>query len=302
MVLVTGGTGTMGSVLVTKLAQAGEKMRILTLPNDPHVHRVGDVNADMRYGNISNAGDVRGLCDGVTTVYHLAAIIIAFDDLLYDKINVQGTLNIVNEAKRAGVRHFIYVSSASVVYPQPTAYSNSKRTGEEMVKNSGLHFTIVRPTLVYDKIGSLEFDIFLDYLTAFAVIPFIGKGTAIKRPVFVDDINNALVALNGNKKAYNKMYNFSGAEAISIRDFARLCLRLMGRKKLFILLPVWLCHALSAVLGLLMKRPPLRWPVIAGMTQDADLDPSSAIRDLGYKPARVSDKLPECFPRTSQKK
>jgi hypothetical protein len=46
-----------------------------------------------------------------------------------------------------------------------------------------------------------------------------------------------------------------------------------------------------------MKRPPLRWQVIAGMTQDADLDPSEARRDLGYRPSNVRERLPACFPR-----
>ena len=298
MVLVTGGAGVMGSVLVRRLSQAGKKVRVFTLPGDPHVSRINDYASDIRFGDICRRTDVEGLCDGVTTVYHLAAIIIAFDDSLYRRINVDGTQHVVDEAKRAGVKHFIYVSSASVTYPRPTPYSLSKRACENIVKNAGVPFTIVRPTLVYDTQGGLEFDVFLDYLRTFPVVPFIGTGRAIKRPVFVEDINDAMLALCGNVKAHGKIYNFSGGEAISIREFSRFCLQLMnmGKKKI-VTVPVWVCHVTAWIMGILMKRPPLRWPVIAGITQDANLDLSLAHDELGYNPVRVREKLPSCFPR-----
>jgi hypothetical protein len=92
------------------------------------------------------------------------------------------------------------------------------------------------------------------------------------------------------------VYNLSGAEPISMRDFARLCLTLLGReRKPVVSVPVWACRVLAAVMKVVMKRPPLRWPVIAGVTQDADLDPAGAMADLGYRPARVSERLPRCF-------
>ena len=300
IILITGGTGVMGSVLVRRLADAGNRVRVLTLPNDPAVARVKHQNVEVRYGDVGDAATLAGICDGVDTVYHLAAVIIAFDDALYQNINAGGTRNVVEQAKKAEVRHFIHVSSASVLYPKPTPYSLSKKECERIVKESGIPWTIVRPTLVYDKgKGGQEFDILLEYLKQFPVVPFIGPGKARKRPVFVDDIIHGLTALHGNAKAVGRIYNFSGAESISILDFCRLCLRLQGTpRKPIVKLPVWFCHMLAAVLAAVMKNPPLRWPVIAGMTQDANLDPSDTMRDLGYRPAGVTEKLAECFPRT----
>jgi NADH dehydrogenase len=298
-ILITGGTGVMGSVLVKKLTAAGNRVRVLTLPNDPGAARAKELGADVRFGNIADAASLSGICDGIDTVYHLAAIIIAFDDALYEKINTGGTANIAAEAKKAGVKRFIHVSSASVLYPKPTPYSSSKRKCEEIVRQSGMQWTIVRPTLVYDRgKGGQEFDILLDYLRKFPVVPFIGSGKSLKRPVFVDDIIDGLFALCDNPNAAGKIYNFSGAEAISIFDFCRLCLKLMGTPgKPAVKIPVWLCLLLAWGMKLVMKRPPLRWPVIAGITQDANLHPAEAQRDLGYNPIKVTEKLPECFPR-----
>jgi NADH dehydrogenase len=231
-------------------------------------------------------------------VYHLAAVIVSKDESAFTRINVQGTQNIVDQAVKSKVAHLIYVSSASVVYPRPTPYSLSKRGAEEIVKKSGLPFTIIRPTLVYGEKGGLEFDMYLEYLRKFPVVPFIGNGASLKRPVFVEDITRGLLALCGNCASHGKVYNFSGAEALSILDFSRLCLRCMGMgNKPIVCLPVRLCVLIARVMGLVMKDPPLKWQVIAGITQDANLDPGEAMKDLGYAPKKASEWLPKVFPR-----
>jgi NADH dehydrogenase len=298
MILVTGGSGAMGSVLVRELHKRGELVRVCVAPGDPFVSRISDCIADICYADITKKVGLSGICKGIKTVYHLAAIIVSSDDREFDRVNAEGTRNIVEEALWAGVQHFIYVSSASVVYPAPTPYSLSKRKAEEIVKYSGLNYTIIRPTLVYGERGGLEFDLFLDYLKKYPVVPFIGVGRALKRPVYVGDIIAGLIAVHGKKKTFKKTYNFSGGEALSIRQFSRLCLKLLGKgHRPIVSLPVVICTIIAKILARVMKDPPLKWQVIAGITQDANLDPSSAMEDLGYCPAKVSEKLPRCFPR-----
>jgi len=298
MILITGGSGAMGSVLVKHFALAKHSIRVLCMPNDPTVERIKEFSPDIRFGDISNAIDCAGICDGIATVYHLAAIIIANNKTLFDSINVQGTHNIVTEAKRASVGHFIYVSSASVVYGKPTPYSLSKLSAEKIVKQSGLAFTIVRPTLVYGKQGGQEFDMYLEYLRKFPIVPFIGNGKSLKRPVYVEDITKGLIALCNNKSSVGKTYNFSGGEAISIQAFSRLCLVCLGRaNKKIIHIPVWLCKTIAFFMAMTMKKPLLSWQTIAGITQDANLDPIEAKNDFGYSPVQVSEYLPKVFPR-----
>jgi nucleoside-diphosphate-sugar epimerase len=298
MILVTGGTGAMGSVLVRMLAQRQKKVRVLCMPGDPFTVRIKDIAADIRYADIANKVDIRNVCEGVNTVFHLAAIIISKDEKAFEKINVEGTRNIAEEAARAGVGHFIYVSSASVTYPAPTPYSLSKRRAEDIVKKSGLAFTILRPTLVYGEKGGQEFDMYLNYLKKFPVVPFIGSGASLKKPVYVEDVNAGLLAVCGNEKTYGKTYNLSGGEAVSMISFTRLCLSLMGMERTPVIhLPVWLCRTIAGLMKLVMSDPPLKWQVIAGIIQDANLDPFEATADLGYSPVRVSEGLPKVFPR-----
>jgi nucleoside-diphosphate-sugar epimerase len=298
MILITGASGVMGSVLVRALCKKGFPVRACVMPRDPFVSRIEGVCNDIWYGDISRKISIAGIGKGVRTVYHLAAVILTPHSLDFERINAEGTRNLIEESRWAGVRHFIYVSSASVVYPQPTPYSLSKCKAEEMVRNSGLNYTIIRPTLVYGPSGGMEFDKYLDYLLKFPFVPFIGSGKALKRPVFVDDIIAGLVAVNECPKTYGKTYHFSGGEKISMLDFTSLCLRLLNKpQKPIVHLPVWLCRLIAWCMRLFMKDPPLKWQTIAGIIQDANCDPALAMGDLGYHPAKVSECLPKCFPR-----
>jgi nucleoside-diphosphate-sugar epimerase len=126
-------------------------------------------------------------------------------------------------------------------------------------------------------------------------VPFIGAGDALKRPVWSEDIVDGLLRLSGAAVAYGKTYNFSGAEAISMRELADLLLLYHDRPRPFLHLPVWSCRALAAVLAVCLRRPPLTSSAIAGIVNDANLDPTEAMTDLGYAPLGVRAGFRRCF-------
>lgn len=305
LALVTGAAGVMGARLVRGLVAAGWRVRALVLPGDPLRARLADAALgaalEIHEGDVADAASLRGACDGVDTVYHLAAVIISHDPSVFTRVNREGTRHVVAEAARAGARHFIYVSSASVTYPRLTPYAVSKLAAEDIVKaEPRLAHTIVRPTLVYDVGGGQELLMFLAYLRRFPlVVPFIGAGRARKRPVWAADVMDGLLRLAGNPVALGKTYNLSGPDAIAIADFGRLLLRQHGERRLLLPVPVPLCRALAWALGRVMARPPLTPSAIAGIVNDANLDPGLATRELGYHPLSVREGLRRCFPAPS---
>ena len=175
--LVTGAGGTLGTRLTARLIDAGWQVRALVLPGDPQGERLSRAGCDVREGDVSDASSLGGLSTGIDTVYHLAAIILSHDPSAFGRVNLEGTTNMVASAASASVRHFIYVSSASVTYPRLTPYGESKLAAERVVTGeTAFGHTIVRPTLVYERGGGLELQIFLRYLQRFPIVPFIGRG------------------------------------------------------------------------------------------------------------------------------
>jgi NADH dehydrogenase len=297
MILVTGGAGVMGSRLVRGLVEAGNAVRVLTLPNDPLVSRLDGLGVDIRYGDVGKRETLDGLLDGVRTVYHLAAVLLSKDPAVFERVNVGGTRNMVDLSIKAGVQHFILVSSISVTYPYTTPYSLSKRETERIVKDqTAMRWTIVRPTLAYNEHGGEEFLMYLDYLKRFPVVPFIGNGRALKNPVHVDDLMHGFLAIANNPKTFGKTYAFSGSEEISIWDLGKEMLRHKGISKPFFPVPVWICKVIAAIMGATMAKPPLTWNAIAGLTQDANPDWSQGKSDFGYNPIGVREGLDRSFP------
>ena len=296
MIFVTGAAGVMGLRLVRGLLAQGRRVRALVLPGDPLVGRLERLPCEVVEGDITRPETLRGKLEGVRTVYHLAALILARDPGLYTRVNVHGTGHLLKEAADAAVRHFVYVSSASVVYPRSTPYSRSKQEAERLVRAApGLAHTIVRPTLVYDEHGGQEFMMFWEQLRKFPVVPFVGQGQAKKSPVHCDDLVAGLLGIADNPAAHGQIYNLCGAEVVTLSELARMLLGRDGRQKRFVHLPVPLCRLLAAILCRVWRGCPLTHSAIAGLTQDANLDWSQAARDLGYAPIGVRQGLERCF-------
>jgi NADH dehydrogenase len=297
LVLVTGAAGVMGRRLVRGLLDRGARVRGLVLPNDPGRTELAALGCELVEGDLARPGSLGDITRGVATVYHLAAVILSHDTSVFQRVNLEGTAHLVRAAAASEVKHFIYVSSASVVYPRRTPYAESKLAAEEVLRSqTGLRYTIVRPSLVYDEHGGQEFVIFRDFLLRHRVVPFVGSGLARKRPVFSQDVIDGLLLLLDNEKSYGKLYNFSGGEPITLIDLARLVLKHAGQQRSFVHVPVPACRALAKVLKVMMPRPPITESAIAGLVNHADLDPSEAISDLGYRPLGVHACFERCFP------
>lgn len=292
LVLVTGAAGEVGRRLVARLARDGWRVRALVLPGDPLRTRLDGTGAEIVEGDIRAPETLVAATAGAHAVAHLAAVILARDPRDYDAINRRGTANLVAAAAVAGVRHFVYVSSASVVYPRLTPYGRAKLDAENtVVAETRMAHTIVRPTLVYDETGGQEFMLFRKYLRRFPVVPFVGPGSAKKRPVYSDDVVDGLARIVGNDICFGKTYNLSGPEPITLRDLAKLVLELEGAPRPFLHVPLPICRAVAEVLTRIMPNPPLTPYAVAGFTNDADLDCAAAVADFGYAPRGVREGL-----------
>src|SRR5256885_7401440 len=146
-VLVTGGTGVVGSGTVTELLRRGHAVVLLArhAAKDAQQWPTG---VTARPGDVADAASVRGAADGCDVVLHMAGVVDEADDATFDAVNVGGTANMLAEAERAGVGRFIFVSSLGATRGA-SAYHASKRKAEQLVRRFRGEWTICRPGNVY---------------------------------------------------------------------------------------------------------------------------------------------------------
>lgn len=281
--LVTGGAGVVGRALCRELLNRGVCVRVLSLPGDTLVQSLPS-GIEVAYGNVADYESIRPAFDGVDCVFHLAAILLSNDSGAFEKVNAGGTRNVVSACQDSGVHRLLYVSSISVTYPVLTPYGESKRAGEAAVMESGLEWTIVRPTLVIGDGGGVEFRMFADFVCRFPVYPMPGGGVAKKRPVRSVDLVKGIAAAGLLDDAVGKTYALAGPEVMTMAEMARRVLRQAGLRHWMLPLPWWLSKKLAVFKNRIGGRRVSAEQALAGFLYDAVPGIENAEKDLDYHP------------------
>ena len=141
---ITGGTGFVGSHLIDAARAAGHRTTALT--RRPQPHRDG---LDWIAGDLADRPALRRLADGADALIHVAGVLNAPNGAAFEAGNVTGTEAVLEAAKAAGVRRFVFVSSLAAREPRLSMYGASKARAEDIVRDSGHDWSIVRPPAVY---------------------------------------------------------------------------------------------------------------------------------------------------------
>ncbi len=255
LVLVTGATGFLGRRVVRKLLERHHRVRCLV--HVPGRERIFDHRTvEVHYGDISDSESLSQALYDVEAVVHLVAIIREGRRATFDRINRQGTSNLLAVAKAAGVREFQHVSAIGAANDRSYPYLYSKWQAEREVVNSGLLYTIFRPSIMFG-----EGDEFLTSLAGLVrlgpVVPVIGQGRNRMQPICADDVARCVAASVGNQDLRGRTLELGGPEQLSYNQLVDEVARAMGKRRLKFHIPTWAAYAAGALMGKLMPRAPI---------------------------------------------
>lgn len=240
-IFLTGATGVVGRALLQRLAgdkrSAGKGMpTVLALSRN--VSAFPEPGVKAVHGRLSEPDGWRGALEGVTEVIHMAALTGKAKASEFERVNVEGTRTLIEECRCAGVRRFLFVSSIAAKYPELEAYpyGRSKREAERVVRESGLEWAIVRPTIVMSRRAKIWHT--LEGLAGLPLVPLFGTGQVRIQPIHADDLAECLQTWL-EERAYDRgEYDLGGPEVLTFRDFlARIHRRKRGRQARFLRLP-----------------------------------------------------------------
>ena len=234
-ILVTGGTGVIGASTVAALLERGHDVRLLSRHAERDA-RAWPNGVTPVEGDVADASSIAGAADGCDVVVHLVAIVDESPpDVTFQRVNVDGTRNIVAEAERAGVRKIVYASSLGCERGQ-SAYHRSKRAGEEIVRGFTGEWVIVRPGAVYGP-GDEHLSVLLKMVRTLPVLPIIGDGNQPIQPLWHEDAAAAIATALERDDLNGGEYDLAGEELTSQRDLVDRFKRLTGRAALDIPVP-----------------------------------------------------------------
>jgi nucleoside-diphosphate-sugar epimerase len=156
---------------------------------------------------------------GTEAVVHLAAITGKAHRDQYFHVNVEGTRALTEMSRRLGISKILHVSSIAARFPDKKYYyyAQSKEQAEDIVRTSGLHYTILRPTIVLGQ-GAQAWK-GLSRLARFPVIPIFGDGRTMIQPIWVNDLADFIIDLLKGDRFQNETLEVGGPESISIEEF-----------------------------------------------------------------------------------
>lgn len=252
---ITGGTGFVGRTVARALVAEGHGVVLVargTNRSDPMILKVPGIQFYRTWlDDVRELAKAFSRCDAVI---HCAGINRENGRATFAAVHVRGTENVISAAREAGVRKIILTSFLRARPACGSAYHESKWAAEELVRNSGLDFTILKAGVIYGR-G----DHMLDHLSrafhTFPIFGFVGFKDKRIRPVAVEDIARIILAA-ATKDALSRETNaVVGPEQLTLRQAVRRVAAVVGRRPLMIPLPLWFHYGFAAVLERLMAVP-----------------------------------------------
>ncbi len=308
--LVTGATGFVGSHIAERLKKDGEEV-IALVRKTSNVKFLNSIGVKFVYGDINDAVSLKNAMKDIDIVYHSAALA---DEWISPKeayrVNVEGTKNLLEAARGAKVKRFVFISSLAVLgmkdhhktpadapyHKTGDSYIDTKIDSEQLAisyfKEKGLPVTVVRPGFVFgprdnkliprlsERLGKKQF-------------MFVGSGKNKINSVYIENLTDAIILAARSDKAIGQVYNVTNDSGMTLEDLVYKIVDIWKFEKPKKHVPKFLAYLLCNILGgwarlTRAKEPPyITKTRIKFLSLNLDFDITKTRNDLGYVP-RIS--------------
>ena len=281
-VMVTGSTGFLGRRVVQALLAEGKDVRCLV--HSPGSESLFDLDkVDVHYGSVTDPPSLRSAFYNLDEVIHLVAIIQERGNSTFYRVNVEGVRNVLRAAEAAGVQRIVHVSAIGAQETPTMRYLHSKWQGEQLVLNSGIPYTILRPSLLFGE-GDQFMNSLAGLVRAAPVVPVIGSGKNELQPVSVDDVARCIVTSIDEPSMRNRIVEIGGPHRLTYNQIVDTVAKSMGARHLKLRIPVSLMRFPVWLMQKFLSRPPITLEQLA-MIQVPNYPQSDTVQKVfGFSP------------------
>lgn len=285
-VLVTGGTGFVGTHLVNALARRGHSVAVLSRHPDATRNRYNRPVESVS-GNVLDPASLAPAVLGREAIVHLVGIIHQKGEQTFDRMHRQAVENVAAAMRGAGVRRLLHMSAMGASDDSPSEYGRTKAAGERAVGESGLDATIFRPSIIFGP-G----DGFVSLLAPLVkwnpgFIPVIGPGTTRFMPVSVYDVARVYCDALEKPETVGRTFEVGGPQTLTLNEIYREIAVAVGKpNKPLLHLPLWWGRFLAAGFEAAARRgwleaPPLTRDQLKSLTRDNSADTAATLAAFG---------------------
>ncbi len=282
MILVVGGTGFVGSNLIRRMRGSGLPVRAVV--RDPgKAQALADAGVEAVPGNLADRASLEKAAAGVERVIHLVGIIQEAPGVTFDAVHVEGTRNLIEASKKAGARHFLYLSALGTRPGAKSKYHRTKWQAEELVRASGIPYTILRPSLIYGPGDQFTLRL-AEIIRQSPFLPVVGSGRSKIQPIAVEDVVSCIVKAVTSDAFLNEMYEIGGPEQLTYEEVTRAIAAAMGIRRPAIHMPMLFMRPAARMLETMLPKPPVTTDQLV-MLQEDNVCAMRDIRDaFGIEP------------------
>jgi NADH dehydrogenase len=222
--VVTGAYSFTGKYIARRLLFGGKKVRTLT-GHPRREHPFGDMVPASPFNFGDPAALVESLC-GATTLYNTYWIRFELGRTTFEQA-VANTETLLQAARKAGLRRFIHISAANADENSPFRYFRAKALAERAVRDSGLSWAILRPTILFGR-ESILFNNIAWLLRRFPVFAIPDSNQSELQPIYVDDV--AELAIRAGEEEKNPCIDAGGPEVFAFDRLVRLMAETIGTR------------------------------------------------------------------------
>jgi nucleoside-diphosphate-sugar epimerase len=308
---VTGGSGFIGGALVERLRREGWDVRALAR-SDAAAARVRERGAEPVGGDLADPAALRSAAESAELAFHCAAKVEDWGDPAdFERENVQGTLNVIEACRAAGVRRLVHVSTEAALTAgealvnvnedaplrpdSPLLYSASKARAEQLIRaaGDGLETVVVRPRFVWGR-GDTTLLPALTALIRAGRFRWIGGGRHLTATTHVDNTVEGLW-LGATKAPAGGVYFVTDGEPVVFREFVTRMVETQHVTPPDKSIPEGVAEAAAAAAESAWRAlrrpgsPPLTRFAVWVSSKECTIDMSRAERELGYRPVVTRD-------------
>jgi len=299
MILVTGGTGFVGSHLIKQMRQEGLSVRAV-VRNRGKATGLRDLGVEVVQGDVADRASLEKAVQGVERVVHLVGIIQEAPGATFQSVHVEGTRNLVEAARKAGVRHFLFQSALGTRPNAASHYHRTKWEAEELVRHGGIPSTILRPSLIYGS-GD-QFTIRLSEMIRLSpILPIIGSGRSKVQPIFVNDVVACIVKAVTSDAYLNEIYELGGPEQLSYEEVTRAIAAALGVSRPALHLPLLFMRSMARVMETVLPKPPVTTDQLIMLQEDTVCSMKDICEAFGIEPVPFQAGLSTFIRKRSEK-